>query len=835
MRRTPLHPTCLLLCFALASLVSAAEPFQQDGGPDGLVCVEAEHYDNKVDIGTNTWSLVTTAAGFTAPEGFSGGYAMQIMPDTPLGGRSVTTNFVQNSPRLDFQIRFVKTGTYYFSILAFGRDGNSDSAHIGLDGKAFDTADNLSGWNAQYRWRGTTMEGPAGTFTVDTVGVHTLNVYMREDGLVFDKILLTTNPAFTPTGHGPPESPRGIPDYATGPVPSDLATDVRRETSLSWTPGPSATAHDVYFGTSQADVAEAIRTDPRGVLVSQAQNANNYQPSPRLELGTTYYWRIDEVAADNKTVFQGDVWSFTSVPSTAYSPRPWNGLDGVSVDADLIWVSGYMAVYHKIYFGTDKAAVEAGDPGVFKGDQLVPSFDPGPLAENTTYYWRIDEQDVTWTVHAGPVWSFKTVGPGLGVQAEYFAGMELAGNPILTVKENSIDHNWGSGEVAGGLKDSVSARWTADLEAPFTETVEFITTSDDGVRLWLNGKRIIDNWTPHGSADDVASVNLVAGQFYRLKMEWFENSGSAVAQLSWRSPSIARQIIPAGVLQLPVHAVDPYPTHASSNAPQTPLLRWVAGESAAQHDVYFGVDAKAVADADTTTAGVYQGRQDVDVTTFDPGQLEWNMTYYWRVDEVNQGQAGSPWTGSVWSFTTADFLVIDDFESYTDDEGSRIYEAWLDDYAAGACGSTVGYMNAPFAEQTIVRTGGQSMPLDYNNVCSPHYSQIEREFPSVQNWTVNGVNTLVLHVRGRASNMGAPLFVAIQDSTGKLATVRHTGSAIVQTPTWTPWSIPLSEFTAGGVNLARVKKVFLSVGSSAQPAPGSYGLIFIDDLWVIKP
>ncbi|HON90287.1 MAG TPA: PA14 domain-containing protein [Sedimentisphaerales bacterium] len=617
------------------------------------------------------------------------------------------------------------------------------------------------------------------------------------------------------------------PVKAWSPDPADGAKYV--ETPLvRWTAGVNAIAHDVFFGTS----ATLGPDDYRG---RQSLDNTSYRHGPGLTPGTTYYWRIDEVASDHKTIFPGDVWSFSSVPATAYAPRPWDGLDGVAVDADLVWVSGYMTVYHKIYFGTDKAAVEAGDPSVFKGDQLVPSFDPGPLAENTTYYWRIDEQDVTWTVHAGPVWSFKTVGPGLGVQAEYFAGAELAGTPILTVQENAIDHNWGSNEVAGGLKDNVSARWTADLEAPFTETVQFITTSDDGVRLWLNGKLLLDNWTSHSSADDIASVNLVAGQFYRLKMEWFENGGNAVAQLAWQSPSIARQIIPAGVLQWPVHAVDPYPAHASSNVPQTPLLRWVAGPSATQHDVYFGADAKAVAEADPTTAGIYQGRQEVEVATFDPGPLEWNTTYYWRVDEVEPGQAGGTWTGSVWRFTTADFLVVDDFESYTDEEGRRIYEAWLDDYAAGVCGSTVGYMNAPFAEQKIVHSGAQSMPLDYNNVCTPHYSQIEREFSPAQNWTVNDVNTLVLHVRGRAGNVGAPLFVAIQDSTGKLATVRHPDSAIVQTPTWTAWKVPLSEFTAGGVNLTRVKKVFLSVGSSAQPAPGSSGVIFIDDLWVVKP
>jgi len=463
------------------------------------------------------------------------------------------------------------------------------------------------------------------------------------------------------------------------------------------------------------------------------------------------------------------------------------------------------------------------------------TYDPGMLAENTTYYWRIDERDSAGAAHTGPVWSFTTIGPGIGVKAQYFSGIDLAGTPVATKTEDSINHTWGDSEVAGGLADAVSARWTADLEAPFTETVDLITTTDDGVRLWLNGRQVIDNWTPHGSADDIATVHLVAGQFYRIKMEWFENSGSALAQLSWRSPSIARQIIPAGVLQLPVHAANPYPAQSSVNAPETAVLRWIAGESAAQHDVYFGTDAKAVAGADPTTAGIYQGRQDAASTTFDPGQLERNTTYYWRVDEVNEAEADSPWAGSLWSFTTADFLVVDDFEAYTDDEGSRIYEAWLDDYAAGACGSTVGYMVAPFAEQTIVHAGSQSMPLDYNNVCSPYYSEAEREFAAAQNWTVGGVQTLVVHVRGKASNAAAPLYVEIQDSAGKLGAVRHPNIAVVQTTTWTRWEIPLSQFTASGVSVTKVKKIHIRVGDSAQAASPGRGMIFVDDIWVVKP
>ena len=312
MRRRSFRFICPIVLLSVAASVMAVPAFQQDVGPNAIVCVEAEHYDKKVDIGTNTWALVTTAAGFTAAGGFSGGQAMQIMPDTALGGRSVTTNYNTASPRLDFQINFVKTGTYYVWLLAFGRDGNSDSAHIGLDGKMVDSSDNLSGWNATYRWRNTTMEGPRSTFEVSEVGTHTLNAYMREDGLAFDKILLTLNADYTPTGFGPAESPRGIPDYATSPVPAESVTDVPRDVILSWIEGPSAATHDVYFGTVFADVNTASRTDPKGVLVSRAQDANSYDPAGVLEFGRVYYWRVDEVnAPPSSTIVRGNVWSFT--------------------------------------------------------------------------------------------------------------------------------------------------------------------------------------------------------------------------------------------------------------------------------------------------------------------------------------------------------------------------------------------------------------------------------------------------------------------------------------------------------------------------------------------
>ena len=119
------------------------------------------------------------------------------------------------------------------------------------------------------------------------------------------------------------------------------------------------------------------------------------------------------------------------------------------------------------------------------------------------------------------------------------------------------------------------------------------------------------------------------------------------------------------------------------------------------------------------------------------------------MSEVNEAATPSAWDSDVWSFTTKEYTAIEDFESYTDDEGSRIYETWVDGWTNNT-GSVVGYLQAPFAERTIIHGGAQSMPLEYNNVKTPYYSETERTFAPVQDWTLNGADTLALYFRGRA-------------------------------------------------------------------------------------
>ena len=168
-------------------------------------------------------------------------------------------------------------------------------------------------------------------------------------------------------------------------------------------------------------------------------------------------------------------------------------------------------------------------------------------------------------------------------------------------------------------------------------------------------------------------------------------------------------------------------------------LNWRPGREAASHTVYLSTDRQAVTDGTAPAETVADH-------SFSPSSLQFGTTYYWRVDEVNDAATPKSWAGDVWSFSTQEYAVVDDFESYDDDD-NRIYDTWLDG-VVNSNGSTVGYFQAPFAERTIVHGGSQSMPFEYNNVKTPYYSEAEREFSSTQNWARNGADSLSLWVRG---------------------------------------------------------------------------------------
>jgi hypothetical protein len=186
-------------------------------------------------------------------------------------------------------------------------------------------------------------------------------------------------------------------------------------------------------------------------------------------------------------------------------------------------------------------------------------------------------------------------------------------------------------------------------------------------------------------------------------------------------------------------------------------------------------------------------------------------------------------------------ITVDDFESYTDDVG-RIFQTWIDGFGytepapgnpGNGSGATVGYTASPFAEQTIVHGGTQSMPLDYNNVNPPWYSEAERTFATAQDWTADGVDTLVLYVQAKAGNAAGRLYVALKDTSNRTAVAVCPDAAIVTATKWTEWKIPLADFA--GVSLNRVKAMSIGVGDRANPTPGGAGLLYVDDIGLAKP
>jgi len=533
---------------------------------------------------------------------------------------------------------------------------------------------------------------------------------------------------------------------ASGPNPANGTIGVTLPL-LQWASSSFAIWHRIYVGTSP----ELTEADLKGrVPVTQAM----YFGPPWVP-GTTYYWRIDEEEVGG-TVRTGDVWSFTAAPTTAFSPSPRNGDKWVDPNANLSWQPGQGALKHAVYFGTDQAAVAARDASVAKGEVYPTSLELPKLELETTYYWAVDE--LNGTKYDGPVWSFTTGGGGGGVKGEYFANMTVSGAPALTRIDSSINFSWGDpGGPAPGFDNNFSARWTGDLEIAVADAYTFIGTSDDGIRIWLDDKQIVNAWVDRGTTDSFSLPQQLEPGVYALRVEYYENTGGAVAQVSWQTPSVPRQIIPPGPLQPPVRAKAIYPKDNEVNVPQDLTLMWSTGERAVTHDVYFGEDEAAVAAATPADAGIYKGSQALENNTYTPGDLEWNKTYYWKIDEVNAASADSPWKGTVWSFTTADFLVVDNFESYTDEVTGRIFQTWIDGWGftepapgnpGNGTGSTVGYADPPFSEHGTVHGGGSSMPFGYNNADSPNYSETDRTFDSPQNWTVNGVNTLSLQVYG---------------------------------------------------------------------------------------
>ena len=223
-------------------------PYQQDPGPDGVVSIGVENLDANVSRGGHDWVPVY-------PSGYSGSGAMQAQPNT---GAMNDTGYVTTSPRLDYAVNFVHTGMHYVWVRGLGADRGADSVHVGLDGHASATSDRMSNFTPVLTWSNDTKDQAVARVYVATTGIHTVNVWMREDGFVIDKLVLSDNPGFRPTGEGPVVSPRGS---ALGFNPNVLTFNIEE--------GGATASQPIYLGASDSSaVIYTITDDAPWLIVS---------------------------------------------------------------------------------------------------------------------------------------------------------------------------------------------------------------------------------------------------------------------------------------------------------------------------------------------------------------------------------------------------------------------------------------------------------------------------------------------------------------------------------------------------------------------------------------
>ena len=656
---------------------------------------------------------------------------------------------------------------------------------------------------------------------------------------------------------------------ARKPDPPDGARGVTAPL-VRWTAGDTAQWHDVYFGTTP-DLG------PADLMMRNQKPMTLYYHLAGLTPGATYYWRIDEVEVDGVTIHTGDVWSFTALGLTAWDADPADGAEYLPLEAvELTWNEGQNAVEHHVYFADNFDDVNDGAATADKGTVDTASYVVENLEVETTYYWRIDEKDDAGTIHTGDVWSFSTVSRGPGkVMREWWLG--ISGTALDDLKNHPRYPDDPDGREFVDLfegpvnwADNYGSRLSGWLYPPQSDSYTFWIASDDLSELWLSTDEDpanvvliagVPGWVPSRDFDNTGGgiggpeqrsnpIALEAGKRYYVEALMKEGGGGDNIAVAWRGgPIFSREVVSAEYVgptaYPPVRTYGPVPTDDATDVPDTAILQWNPGTYAAQHDVYFGTDADAVASADTTTTGIYRGRQ--DSTSYSPGTMQWNTTYYWRIDEVNPANPDSPWKGRVWSFTTADYIVVEDFEDYNDYTPDRIWQTWIDGlgynepppgHSGNGTGSQVGNDNSPFTEQTIVHGGGQSMTFRYTNDGSTGkalYSEAQREWAVPQDWTRKDVKALSVWFYGDPDNSAEPLYVGVQDSLGTRKDVPYQNPSAVRASSWQEFNIELQEFANAGVNLAGVKKMYLGVGNRLSPQTGGTGRLYFDDIRLYQP
>ena len=680
-----------------------------------------------------------------------------------------------------------------------------------------------------------------------------------------------------------------MPVQAWGPTPADGEALIPTDTDLSWNLGDVetdgfSTRYILYFGTDETAVANATTDSPEyvGTIEPTSYDIDDLEPQ------TEYFWRIDTKRAQVLPPFPtfletGDVWSFTTAPVGVGTilREVWDGISGVDV-ANLTADPRYP-------LSPDRSEVltlfesPSGDGDDF-GCRIHGWLVVGQTGDYTFWTAADDSSELWLSTDISPANAVLVSHNDGWVGARQFDDAKvIPSDPIHLV---GGEQYYISGLMKEGSQgDSFAAAWqgpdTGDarvvipgrnLKPYLAVTAKNPYPADNSVDAAINVTLSWDVGTDEGTGGPYATQHVYVGsdaaavaaattaspeymvggptgpnEYGPLSLGYYD-------EVYWRVDGVMADtgtvLYPGDVwtfttLVDPAWAGNPSPPDGATDVDRNTSLSWTPGVGATAHSVYLGAD-------DPANMVQVAGPQ-VGATYNPPGGLDLGTTYYWRVVE-------SPGMGEglTWQFTTRDYLVVDDMESYTPwtTPNNNIFETWLDSF--GDCAGSGNTTGAVLTENADPVLGGiQSMKYEFDNdgtVFSPcdsaqvgdrlTYSKAEVQTSDLvsgigSDWTVEGVRALYVPFHGQpGSATTESLWVQLKDGDKGYGTKVFYGAYEGESldnfndASWHDWYIDLADFD---VDLGNVVSITIGIGDETKDTAFGSGILYFDEIRLYVP
>ncbi|MFC1762073.1 LamG-like jellyroll fold domain-containing protein [Planctomycetota bacterium] len=483
-------------------------------------------------------------------------------------------------------------------------------------------------------------------------------------------------------------------------------------------------------------------------------------------------------------------------PGQASSPVPASEATDVIRDGIVLqWKAGEFATSHDVYFGTNFEDVNTATPDSpeFMGNQLETAYTLDRLEFGATYFWRIDEVNDT---HAdspwqGNTWIFEVEPEGIMIDGGLLTATASSQNSADESPDNTIN-GVGLNEDGSHSQDKTTM-WLSAISDPGTAWIRY----DLSIAQELHEMLV---WNQNGQSEEDLGVGFKEARI-EVSVDGIEFTTLGIVELAQAAETVVdmQNVVVKSVritavsnwggffpkyglskvrfLVIPNAAREMSPVDGDATVdPSTAALTWRAGRNVAVHHVYLSTDEQAVIDGTAPMVTVAEA-------SYMPA-LDLEMSYYWRVDEVNDLENPSVWIGDIQNFSTLQSLPVDDMESYKVD----MWKTWSDGYEDPTNGSVVGNGWLAEPETVIVYENDQSLPMEYGSEGIGD-SWTTREIN--QDWNQYGIKILSLYFYGDANNIGGQLYVKVNETK-----FEYNGAATdIQSGQWLPWTIDLSGIT----------------------------------------